>query len=76
MITSVNGIVLKLYGHWLHAEHQGSLLFINPKLEDVRELMLVKERCVEEENESENDSNRLNDLLESHIRRLQQQEKR
>lgn len=32
-VTLSNGIVAKLYGPWLWAEHRRSLLFINPTSE-------------------------------------------
>lgn len=43
-ITSVNGIVAKLYGHWLQAEHHGSLLFIDQQLEVEKEIVALKEK--------------------------------
>lgn len=31
MVTTVNGISAKLYGPWVRAENNGSILFVNPK---------------------------------------------
>lgn len=64
MITSVNRIVAKLYGLWLSVEHQGNLLFINPKLENVRDVMLFKEK---EANLAKIEPSRLNEMLESQL---------
>lgn len=46
--SSIDRTVAKMYRPWLQAENQGSLLLINAKSKIEREILLVKERCVEE----------------------------